>query len=100
MRSSATSREMGLVDEICSTRPAFPDLRTDERKTVKPSALRRRDLQGTHQVTLFIDFATGAIPYDCDKAAAWKGSLTLPAMGFGSMQLRPAGEAKQTLWGV
>jgi hypothetical protein len=52
------------------------------------------------EASLFIDFDKGTIPTTSTDGAAWKGKLTLPEKGNGSLDLLPEAGNKQTVWGV
>jgi hypothetical protein len=76
------------------------DLVTKDGQQFRVNAMLDGDGTKPFGVTIYIDFATGAIPINSTKGATWKGTLTLPENGGGSLQLKPHDELKQTIWSV
>jgi hypothetical protein len=76
------------------------DLVTTDRQQFRVNAKLEGDGTKPYQVTLYVDFATGAIPVDSTNGATWKGTLSLPDKGDSTLKLSPAGQSKQSLWGV
>ncbi len=76
------------------------DLVAADGQEFRVNAARSGDAVEHVKVSIHIDFRTGAISSDSKDGTTWEGSLTLPKNGPGSMNLNPANESNQTLWGV
>ncbi len=82
-----------------------PDLRIGDLVTRDGQQFRvnaRLDGDGTkpYQMTLYIDFSTGEIPAGSTDGVTWKGTLTFPEKDNAALELSPAGESREMLWGV
>ncbi|HZU39210.1 MAG TPA: hypothetical protein VFA18_25010 [Gemmataceae bacterium] len=76
------------------------DLVTQDRKQFRVNARIKRDGNTGYQVTLYINFKTGALPEYSTSGVAWKGTLSLPQNATGSFSLTGAGASDQRLWGA
>jgi len=76
------------------------DLVTEDGQEYRVNGSLNGDGTQPFEVSLHIDFTTGAIPANSVSGSAWVGALTLPKDGTGSMNLNPAPGSKQKVWGV
>jgi hypothetical protein len=80
-----------------------PNLRIGDLVTKDGRQFRvNADLQGEgarpYQVTLHIDFDKGTLPATSTGGTAWKGTMTLPDKGAGSLRLDGPAGSRETLW--
>jgi hypothetical protein len=71
-----------------------------ESKTYRVNAKLEGDGKKPFKATLYIDFNTGEIPGDSTDGMEWKGTLSNLEKGDAKLELSPAEEAKESLWGV
>ncbi len=83
-----------------------PDLRIGDLVTRDGQQFRvnaRLDGDGVKSLfraTVYVDFATGVLPTDSTGGSAWRGTVSLPEAGTGTLELKSAGGAGQKLWGA
>jgi hypothetical protein len=76
------------------------DLVTADGQEFRVNAALSGDAAEHIDVSIHIDFRTGAISTDSKDGTTWEGSLTLPKNGPGLMNLNPANASNRTLWDV
>jgi hypothetical protein len=97
-RAKTTSPELRIDGQKANFR--IGDLVTADGQEFRVNARFNSDGTKPLEVSLAIDFDTGALPAHSMAGTTWTGSLTLPQSGEGSMSLSPVADARQMVFGV